>query len=165
VTAAVRSDHEGFLAVVKSRQDVRLVGCIGKSVSDDIGHILHCTERCMADDCCCSSDDITRAETTLHEWLVSERALYGTRLSSVAASSARNNAVRRIDHAVHRARAILDRNFGIHAEEELARVCRSSDRGEVWLDRVIAFGTDVSDRHAARLDQNHETLALICFVA
>jgi hypothetical protein len=88
--------------------------------------------------------------------------------------------VRRIDHAVrsaplhqraqlqekaHRARAILDRNFGIHAEEELARVCRSSDRGEVWLDRVIAFGTDVSDRHAARLDQNHETLALICFVA
>ena len=180
VTAAVRSDHEGFLAVVKSRQDVRLVGCIGKSVSDDIGHILHCTERCMADDCCCSSDDITRAETTLHQWLVSERALYGTRLSSVAASSARNNAVRRIDHAVrsaplhqraqlqqkaHRARAILDRNFGIHAEEELARVCRSSDRGEVWLDRVIAFGTDVSDRHAARLDQNHETLALICFVA
>ena len=178
VIAVVRADECGFLAAVKSRDDVRLVGCIEDTVSDDIPHILKCTAHCMRDESVCAADEIRRAEERLNRWLDSENALAGARISSVQRSSARNKAVRRIDkivrsapvHARHRieqkagqARAIIERSFGVYAESQLSGLCLASKSGEAWLDLIIAFGDAVSLKCRGWSSREYRIGAMIIF--
>ena len=97
----------------------------------------------------------------------------------MAASSARNKAVRRVDAIVRtarphersriqekarEARAAIERNFGVYAERELSGLCAVREHGESWLDLIIAFCRTVQGQENS-LRSHHESrvVAMIVF--
>ena len=179
VVAVVDSHETGFLAALTVNGQMRLVGCVGERTGDDVALVLQCAEHCTGTHSIDSSREVICACQRLEDWLQSESALAGTRLSSMAASSARNKAVRRVDAIVRaarphersriqekarEARAGIERNFGIYAERELSGLCAIRERGESWLDLIIAFCRTVQGQENS-LRSHHESrvVAMIVF--
>ena len=178
VVAVLNSHEAGFLAALKAGGAMRLIGCIGERIGDDVALLLQSVELCSGADSIAPDGDVIVARKSLEDWLESESALAGTRFSSAVSSSARNRAVRRIDRIVRKARPherdrlqrksrqarfAIEQSFGLHAERELSDLCSISEPGEPWLERLIAFGRDVL--HAERLSAAGDTrlVAMIVF--
>jgi superfamily II DNA or RNA helicase len=178
VIAVIDSPETGFLAAVKIGGGLRLIGCLGDHTGDDFTLLLKCAELCIGADAVTPDREIAFARKLLDDWLKSESALAGTRLSSAVSSSARNKTVRRIDRIVRsarpyersriqekarHARMAIEQNFGAHAERELYSLCSGSDGGEPWLERVIAFCNTMLRDDGFRPDQELRVAAMIVF--
>jgi hypothetical protein len=178
--AAVHASSDGFVAALEAGHDVRLVGCMGGPISDDVAFTLGCARLATGSDAECLPAQAVRCETDLIRWIDSNEALRGARESSSSRSTPRNKAARRIARAVRNARlherseiidaaqaarTALGASFGVHGDTELSALCESDESDVTWLHRVAALGTRVSlpvvsmPRHGVRL------VAMILFVA
>ena len=178
--AAVRAGSDGFLAVLGTGDDVRLVGCIDTTVTDDVALTLKCAQLAAGSDTHFSGKRVSQAHGNLMGWVQSSEALGGTRESSSSRSSARNKAARRIERAVRNAglhersaiiekagsaRTLLARSLGVHDESELSELCDSDESDAVWLDCVTALGNRVPITARLAPPGKVQLLAMILLVA
>ena len=175
--ATVQAASCGFLAMVRSADGYRLIGCIGDVISDNPAVVLQCARLCTGADAECSRSLIRVLQVRLEEWLASELALKSAGESSVGRAAVRNKAIRRIERIIRNsrlhersaviakgreARVVLARTFGIHLESRLFQLCQSEDDDHTWLDRVIALGSSISIAHDT-LSADSLLVALITF--
>ena len=180
--AAVHAPIDGFLAALRTGDNMRFAGCIGDRVSNDLAIALECAQLAVggATDAQCSPEKVMHCYRELMRWVASNEALVGARESSSSRASARNNAARRIERAARNAklhersgiiqkanaaRASLARTFGAHDENALAALCEAGESDGKWLDQVAGLGKRATSSVTSSSLQETRLVAMILLVA
>jgi hypothetical protein len=171
VATAVESERDGFLAVVGSRDECRLIAGSKRGISDDPAEVLRAIDCAEGAECCATSGAIERCQAAIAAHLALEASLDGS-----LSSRSRRKLHNRINQAVaqaplherarivalaERARETADRGGGAELEACFASLLERPLEDDDFLDRLasLEFTRCEQARRAGAV------LALILFVA
>jgi superfamily II DNA or RNA helicase len=177
--AAVEADEDGFLALLESVADVKLVGAIGAQISEAPRELERLLLASSSAECVSTRDLAQRTITQLEEWIRSQAASDSAGLTSSAFLRIRRRSMRKLDalalripsHSRSSRRELLESartaliSSQCHADEnEIERLTREGESigDDEWLRRISTVNTTRKNERRGAMAYRIRAIIILC---